>query len=246
MARRPKPIPYILIDPATNPAMYERLYMLVDELHPELSAVNVRIAMAWATAWKADPDGRVMLGKCKRATDLDRELAPFDFVILLSRSFWENEHVTDIQRKALLDHELMHAAVACDDNGEVRVDERGRTMFRIRKHDLEEFSDIAARYGCWKRDIESFAQALERAERGTAGWIGFAGLRDALQTVGLTVPIEAIGTWPAPERREAMTWALLRAEAQAQSPLSVSVGSMPACVAAAVLAPTVAPPAEVE
>ena len=33
-------------------------------------------------------------------------------------------------------------------------------MWRIRKHDLEEFREIVARHGTWKGDIEKFAEAL--------------------------------------------------------------------------------------
>jgi hypothetical protein len=89
--------------------MYERLYRIVADHHEDLDRTNVRIALAWATSWKPDVDGRLTLGKCKKATDLDRELAPYDFVILLNRDFWQNPRVTDVQRQALLDHELMHA-----------------------------------------------------------------------------------------------------------------------------------------
>ncbi len=121
--------------------------------------------LAWNLTWKADVDGRVTLGKCKRATDLDRELAPYDFVILLRREFFEDANVTDVQRQALIDHELCHAAIALDDEGEPQIDERGRQVYRLRKHDLEEFSVIAERYGTWKRDLEMFAAALERSRR---------------------------------------------------------------------------------
>jgi hypothetical protein len=46
--------------------------------------------------------------------------------------------------------------------GEPAVDPKGRRIYRMRKHDLEEFSAIAARYGLWKRDLEQFAAALKR------------------------------------------------------------------------------------
>jgi hypothetical protein len=165
--RKPKKVSYELI-PRQSDTGGRRMYALLDELveahHEEL--IGAQIVLAWNLTWKPDVDGRVTLGKCKKASDLDRELTPFDFVILLRREFWTHPTVTDQQRRALLDHELCHATVAYDDDGEPKVDERDRTVYRVRKHDLEEFSAIAERYGCWKRDLEQFAAALALGRAG--------------------------------------------------------------------------------
>lgn len=159
---KPKSVAYELID--ENSIVGGPMYVLLRELiaahHPDLR--DARIALAWCTSWKADVDGRITLGKCRKASDLDRELAAFDFVILLSRFFWRNEATENVQRRALLDHELMHATVKYDDKGEPARDARDRIVYRIRKHDIEEFSDIVARYGTYKADLESFAAALRR------------------------------------------------------------------------------------
>jgi hypothetical protein len=144
-------------------------------------ATNVRIALAWATSWKPDVDGRLVLGKCKKASDLDRELAPFDFVILLNRDFWLNPRVTDGQRDALLDHELMHAAIAYDEHG----DPKSR---RARPHGLPDpqarprgVRDIVARHGCYKADLEDFARAIARAERDAGAWVSYTTLHEQLK-----------------------------------------------------------------
>jgi hypothetical protein len=165
---KPKRVNYELIprDSVIGDPMYALLDWLVAEHHDELQ--HARIALAWHLAWKPDVDGRVCLGKCKKASDLDRELAAFDFVILLRRAFWRDERVSDQQRRALLDHELCHAALKYDDAGEPVEDERGRLVYRIRKHDLEEFTCIVARYGCYLADIERFAAALRTS--GVPDW----------------------------------------------------------------------------
>jgi Putative phage metallopeptidase len=157
-----KRIAYKLIskDSAPGKKMYPMLEELVGKHHEELSNAKARISLAWALNWKADVDGRKKLGACKKASDLDRELAAWDFVILVSQAFFEDADITDEQRMALLDHELMHATVRLDKNGEPVVDERGRTVFRLRKHDLEEFADVVRRHGMWKRDLEVFGAAL--------------------------------------------------------------------------------------
>lgn len=138
---------------------------LVDAHHEELK--HAKIALAWCTSWRPDVDGRVVIGKCKRASELDRELtgATYDFVILLSKSFWQDLRVTAAQRAALLDHELCHAAVKLDERtGDPAVNERRRVIYRLRKHDVEEFSAVIRRHGTYKRDLEDFAAALRQAD----------------------------------------------------------------------------------
>jgi hypothetical protein len=238
-AGAPKSVSYVLIPPQSELGrpMYERLYLLVDAHHADLSRTDVRIALAWATSWTADVDGRLTLGKCKKATDLDRELAPYDFVILLNRDFWQNGRVTDAQRQALMDHELMHAACVYDAHGEIKVDERGRTCYRIRKHDLEEFADIVTRHGCYKRDIEDFAQALARAEHSVSTWVGYTSLHETLKALGVAIAPEVIATWSDFERREVATWAALRDGADVKTVNVATSSNVPPCLMAALATP---------
>lgn len=159
--RKPPKVSYELLPREAHPAIYKQLARLIDAHHGELK--DARIALAWCTSWRADIDGHQTLGKCKRASDLDRELHSWDFVILLQRAFWESEAVEDHQRDALLDHELCHATVKLDPSThEPLVDEKGRIVYRLRRHDIEEFACIGQRYGTWKRDLELFAQALSK------------------------------------------------------------------------------------
>lgn len=165
--RRPTTAPkakrtnYELIDPTSvvGHPIYSLMTEIITAAHEHLAPA--KIALAWCTAWAPDPDGHVILGQCKRASDLDRELADFDFIILLRRSFWNDERVTDAQRRALLDHELCHAAVRVDAHGDPQKDDRGRIIYRTRKHDIEEFTDIVKRHGTYKSDLEAFAKALQ-------------------------------------------------------------------------------------
>jgi hypothetical protein len=160
---KPRRVSYELIerDSVIGHPMYALLDELVHAHHDELR--QARIALAWNLAWRPDVDGHCTLGKCKRAGDLDRELTQFDFIILLLRPFWRHESVTDLQRRALLDHELCHGALKYDKHGEPVEDERGRKVYRTVKHDLEEFSIIVERYGAYTKDIETFFAALRRS-----------------------------------------------------------------------------------
>ena len=137
--------------------MVAECYRIMEEFlklpaHEHLKAA--RIAMAWNLSWKPDADKRLVLGKCKKASDLDRQLHRFDFVILLNKEVWEKslESFGNKLKRALIDHELCHAQVALDGDGNVKKDEDGRICYRIRGHDLEEFREIVERHGVWNWD----------------------------------------------------------------------------------------------
>ena len=210
--RKPKKLSYRLIERESESGQkwYPVLELLVAQHHEELK--DAKIALAWNLSWKSDVDGRVTLGKCKKASELDRELAAYDFVIILRRDFFESQSVTDLQRRALLDHELCHASVTLDSDHEPVTDERGRIVYRTRKHDLEEFRCIVDRYGTWKKDLEAFAQALDHARAKAANWVGYRGLRERLIAAGALIPLESIVGWSEDERREADVWASVKRE----------------------------------
>lgn len=213
-------VSYELIRPdsVVGGPIHKLLAELVERHHEHLA--KARIGLAWCTSWRPDRDGRVTLGKCKKASDLDRELATFDFIILLKKSWWQDARDMEIggrtitateQRTALLDHELCHAGVTYDDRtGDPVTDERGRIVYRIIKHDIEEFSPVVGRNGIWKRDLEQFAAALNRAAR--APWQPCATCRDSstpgwveVEENGVTrmARCECLKTWQE-RRREAI------------------------------------------
>jgi hypothetical protein len=97
---------------------------------------------------------------CYLATNAPGDINAFDdvppppadmFVMEIAFPIWEK--LTEKQRVALVDHELLHFTIAFDDNdGLVRG---------LRAHDIEEFREIAERYGAWKPDLAEFAEALQ-------------------------------------------------------------------------------------
>lgn len=142
------------------------VYQLADELiaahHPHLA--QARIAFAYSYSWDEDADGRLTLGKVKRAGDLDRDLHQYDFVILLNKLMVSHQF-TLAQTRALIDHQLCHCEVARNDAGEIKVDEADRTVYRIRRHDIEEFSEVVARHGLWMKDLEHMAAIMAQHAR---------------------------------------------------------------------------------
>ena len=162
---KPKKVIFQLIDPneKPEPVPYILLRDIRSEQHFETS--KAKIALAWQKGIKPDIDGHVLLGKCVKATDLQRELIDLDFVILLNREIWEDPGFGDSRRLALLDHELSHAARATDADGDPQIDMKGRPVWRTRKHDIEEFQGVVERHGCYKRDLEKFADALAKKKK---------------------------------------------------------------------------------
>ena len=157
---KPKLINFELIAPTSHPDIYAVLDKML-RFHGELAEAN--IALAWRKGLSADKDGHLILCKCMKISDMHNEIADWDFVILLNREAWEDFSAE--QRDALMDHELCHAARAFDEEGDPKVDERGRPVWRMRKHDIEEFQEIVSRHGCYKRDLELFAAEMTKSRR---------------------------------------------------------------------------------
>lgn len=156
---KPKKIKYELLD--RTDALYDVLHSVLADHHAHLA--DARIALGWRLDWRADRDGRVTLGMCRKASDLDRLLHDYDFVILLNRELWDD--LSPQQQRAVIDHEATHCAVVLDKDSKPKRDDNGRTVYRIRKHSIEEFHEIVERYGTYKADIEEFAAAIQRAKQ---------------------------------------------------------------------------------
>lgn len=185
---KPKAVSYELIarDSVIGHPMYCLLDELVDAHHEDLK--HARVALAWCTSWKPDVDGNVTLGRCMKASDLHRELAPYDFVVLLARWFWRAEETTPEQRRWLLDHELCHAAVKHDKHGEPAEDERGRRIWRTRRHDYEEFVEIIERHGL---EVSQRAQQVAAAiRRAPAKFKGCEKCQDSPEGAGWEAVVE--------------------------------------------------------
>lgn len=107
--------------------------------------VQAKIGIAWRIGWVENRWGQLTLGQCKKRTDLDRSLAAFDFVILLNKEAWSS--MSGAERERLIYHELLHATVCFDDEGDEKRDEAGRLVTALRPHDIQEFRQVVERYG---------------------------------------------------------------------------------------------------
>jgi hypothetical protein len=134
-------------------------YKIMEELVAKKRAdmKDLKLAIAWRIGWRPDANNILTLGRCRKRGDLDRELDSFDFVILLNREAWGTLGAKE--KQALIYHELCHAQVTYDSDGNPKRDDRDRIVCRTRKHDLEEFRAVVEEYGCYTRDLAAVAQA---------------------------------------------------------------------------------------
>lgn len=157
----PKKVNVVLIEESSK--WYKEMRKLIKENHPHLT--DAKIALFWQHGWAEDADGKLVLGRASKANDLNRALHEHDFAIELNHEVFNSSNWTIEQARALIDHELTHCEVKRDSDGAIVTDEQGRTVYRIRKHDIEEFRDVVARHGLYKGDLEKFAESIREDER---------------------------------------------------------------------------------
>ena len=163
---KPKQVKVELISPFAVP-MAEP-YVLLAEVRQSYhkDTQEAKIALAWRKDTKADSDGHLVLGRCVKASELQKELVDWDFVILLNHEVWTEEKFDVQKKRALLDHELCHIDTSEGEDGH-KTDSKGRKLWRLRKHDIEEFHSVVAHHGCYKSDLERFAEVLLKAKAPT-------------------------------------------------------------------------------
>jgi hypothetical protein len=212
---KPKAVNYELI--ARDSVVGHPLHCLLDELvdlhHGELR--QARIALAWCLSFKVDVDGNFTVVKTMRASDLHRELAPYDVVILLARTWWLSDTTTPQERRYALDFGLCSVTEALDKTGEPAIDARDRRVFRSRKPNYTTFTELIERYGLEITiNGKAAAEAIRRAaaapftpcaqcrDAGTPGWVSIVDNRGVQRQTRCACYLQ---------------WADLRAEAKSEA-----------------------------
>lgn len=156
----PKASSYQIIDREEYSAVYELLESVRKKWHWD-GLSKCRLAVAWQFDVKPDGDGRLMLGKAKVASELEHRLHGAHAIIVLNFDAWHNQ-LKPHQKEAVLDHELCHLQPQLDSDGHQKADSSGRLLFRLRRHEIEEFSEVVARHGIYKKDLERMYAAARR------------------------------------------------------------------------------------
>lgn len=134
------------------PAVKKIAERLIPQFHQHLE--NATILYLFTDA-KRTRHKKVVLGTAKKTSPMehflsqrdDREGA--DFILMFGVEEWFK--LTEEQRVALVDHELMHCTVDFNE-------ETDEPSWAIRAHDLEEFKDIVERHGLWQPDVREFVE----------------------------------------------------------------------------------------
>lgn len=127
------------------PEFYDRAARIIERYHPHLVDARVEImvrdsvrsGMNRNSAW-AEVD----------TPNNEADKARFDFKLWFALESWGN--LTELQRDALMDHELMHCG----------YDEDGEPW--LAPHDIEEFYAILGRYGAWWPNGQEFANVASQ------------------------------------------------------------------------------------
>jgi len=170
--RKPKKPP-TTFTPA--PAAEALALPIIGEFHKHLNEHNVRVEFLFRSDTKKRL-GKTVAATAQKVTSLaaffgreeeEEKVKPF-FAIVISEPIWC--HMEAHERRALLDHELMHCGSRYDNDGNV--------VLHLIGHDLEEFRCIVERHGYWQRDIKLMAASMEKGQ-GVLPMDGFFGSGNA-------------------------------------------------------------------
>lgn len=82
-----------------------------------------------------------------------------DFIITVSAPWWDT--ASNVQRCALIEHELYHCAQDTDEFGMPKFNKStGLPTFVMRGHDVEEFIGVAARYGATDPSVKELVDVV--------------------------------------------------------------------------------------
>lgn len=141
--------------------------------------VNATIGICWQTDCKPGPDGIMQYGKATILSDFMKEFMllsggknpkPFDAIVVLNKDWWMQEAeaegskaTTDLMRLGLLNHVLLQIRSKVGVDGEQKVDERNRKLFRKAQPDFMIFTE-EIQEGPWNYEQESTYQKVLQFE----------------------------------------------------------------------------------
>ena len=166
------------------PVVYERCtddvkevgHDLINRFHPDLREKGTRVQIEYVFA-EMEPDsngdrptgdavklhGRPCYAVVKIISAKDRALGGLDARVTIDKAKWGEMSASE--RRALIDHELLHLTAVRDDAGFMKMDAYERPKLRMRHHDwdLGWFDEIAKRHGPHSIEVQ---QARKLADEG--------------------------------------------------------------------------------
>jgi len=124
---------------------------LIEKYHTDAAFANI----CYLFKEKHKKQGsKIITGECSKQSDKLKILHGFDFIIEFAYDIWEQ--LSDIQKQALVLHELKHIEITEGKSGEIKL--------RIAKHDLEEFRDVVEIFGLYTQDLQAMASVIVEAK----------------------------------------------------------------------------------
>lgn len=164
-----------------GPDVIERVKKIIQQYHPDLAEVEVRLTLLFASAPKDDAGqpmraavtvgGYPSAAKTKIIGLKDRADGRADAEIIIDADQWDA--MSDSQRDALLDHELYHLEVKRDKETNMPLsDDLGRPKLGMRKHDHQFgwFDEIARRHGDASFEVQQAKAFADEQGQTYFGW----------------------------------------------------------------------------
>lgn len=82
-------------------------------------------------------------GKCQLVSGVNQFASGYQYTIQFNHEAWEN--LTELQREALVYHELLHIFYDSE-----------KDKYSIDDHDVEEFGKVIHKYGLWRDEVREF------------------------------------------------------------------------------------------
>ena len=121
--------------------------------HSHLVEAKIIYIFREGGAWKSK--GKEVLGQAQKCSAKDNFLnGGFDFTITINKDAWKT--MADKQKKALVDHELMH----CDKSDE--NDEDGNPIWQTKDHEFVGFVQEIKSHGFWTEDLQRFDRVYKQ------------------------------------------------------------------------------------
>ena len=135
------------------------LSKLIKKHHYELDEAGVTVESLWAVG-ELKHHGYPAAAVIKIMSQEQRAAGSSDCRLKVSLEVWDE--ATDMQREALLMHELEHLVLLREENGAVKTDDCHRPRLKCKLHDWElgGFASIAERYGDDAMEVRAARQVV--------------------------------------------------------------------------------------
>lgn len=107
--------------------------------------------------------GKIGIAKIRKVSIKDNVLYEHlsggivDFIIEIAHDIWER--LDDVQKKAVMYHELEHIVIRMEDDG---------IKYSLRNHDVEEFASVIGEFGFYKKDLVDFFNEVDKSNAKTS------------------------------------------------------------------------------